>query len=71
VWGALLGVLIALIVFGLMYMIVRPWSWTFRSAETKAALNTVRIREFDWETTTLEFANDEYAELFAQVNRKE
>ena len=71
VWGALLGVLVGLIAFGVMYMIARAWSWGFRSAETRAVLNTVRIRDFDWETTTLEFANDTYAERFAQVNRKE
>jgi hypothetical protein len=71
VWAALLGVLAALIVFGVMFMITRPWSRGFRSAETKAALNTVRIRDFDWETTTLEFSNDTYAERFAQINRKE
>jgi hypothetical protein len=71
VWGALLGVLVALIVFGVMYMVARAWSWGFRSAETRAALNAVRIRDFDWETTTLEFTNETYAERFAQVNRKE
>ena len=71
VWGVLLGVLVALIVFGLLYMFVRAWAWGFRSVETRAALNTVRIRDFDWETTTLEFANETYAERFAQVNRKE
>jgi hypothetical protein len=71
VWGVLLGVLVALIVFGVMIMIARPWSWGFRSAETRAALDTVRIRDFDWETTALEFANEEYAERFAQVNHKE
>ena len=70
-WGVLLGVLVALILFGLTYMVARAWSWGFRSAETKAALNAVRIRDFDWETTTLEFANETYAERFAQVNRKE
>jgi putative membrane protein (TIGR04086 family) len=71
VWGALLGVLVALIVFGVMYMVARPWSWGFRSSETKAALRTVRIRDFDWETTLLEFENQDYAERFAQVNQKE
>jgi hypothetical protein len=71
IWGALLGLLVSLIVFGLLYMIVRLWARGFRTAETKAALRAVWIRDFDWETTTLEFDNDEYAERFAQVNRKE
>lgn len=71
VWGALLGVLVALIVFGLMYMVIRPWSAGFRSPQTRAVLRAVAIRDFDWETTTLEFANEEYGERFAQVNQKE
>jgi hypothetical protein len=69
VWGLLLGLLVAMILFGVMYLVVRPWSRRFRSAETKAALRAVTIRAFDWDTTTLEFANVEYAERFAQVNR--
>jgi hypothetical protein len=69
IWGLLLGVLIALIVFGVMYMIVQPWSGRFRSPATKAALKAVTIKSFDWETTTLEFTNEEYAERFDQVNR--
>jgi hypothetical protein len=67
-WGLLLGVLSALIVFGMMYLIVMPWSRLFRSAETKAVLRVVTIRNFDWETTTLEFADGEYAERFARAN---
>ena len=69
VWGVLLGLLIVAIVFGILYLIVRPWAQRFRSAETKAVLAAVTIRDFDWETTTLEFANDEYAERFELVNR--
>jgi hypothetical protein len=69
VWGLLLGVLIALIVFGVMYLIVRPWARYFRSRETKAALKAVVIKGFDWESTTLEFVDEEYAERFAQVNQ--
>ncbi|MBC8444894.1 MAG: hypothetical protein H8D77_02105 [Chloroflexi bacterium] len=69
VWGLLLGLLVAMIVFGVMYLVVQPWSRRFRSAETKAALRAVTIKAFDWDTTTLEFANQEYAERFAQVNR--
>jgi hypothetical protein len=69
VWGVLLGALIALIVFGTMYLIARPWSWHFRRPEVRAALKAVTIKGFDWETTTLEFANEEYAERFALVNQ--
>jgi len=71
VWGVLLAVLSALIVFGGMYMLVQPWSSGFRSPETKRVLWAATIRDFDWHTTTLEFGNEEYAERFAQVNRKE
>ena len=52
-----------------MYLIARPWSWRFRRPEAQAALKAVTIKGFDWETTTLEFANEEYAERFAQVNQ--
>jgi hypothetical protein len=69
VWGLLLGVLIGVIVFGTMHLIVRPWSRYFRSSETKAALKAVTVKRFDWETTTLKFENEEYAERFAEVNR--
>jgi hypothetical protein len=68
VWGLLLGALSTVIVFGMMYLIVMPWSRRSRSPETKAALRAVTIRNFDWETTTLEFADDDYAERFAQAN---
>ena len=67
-WAALLGVLTVVIVFGILYLIVRPWSWHFRSPETRDALASVIIRGFDWETTTLEFADEDYAERFARVN---
>ena len=70
VWGLLLGVLVALIVFGTMYLLVRPWARRFRSPETRAALRTVTIADFDWETTTLEFADENYAAQFSQVNLK-
>jgi hypothetical protein len=69
-WGLVLGVLIALIAFGSLYLLIRPWSRRFRSPETKAALNAVTIRDFDWETTTLSFADEEYASQFGQVNGK-
>lgn len=69
VWGVLLGVLVVAIAFGALYLIVRPWAQRFRSAETKAALAAVTIRDFDWETTTLEFASEEYAERFGRVNQ--
>jgi hypothetical protein len=69
VWGLLLGLLAALIVFGLLSLLIRPWGRCFRSPETKAALNAVKITAFDWETTTLAFANPEYAEQFAQANQ--
>lgn len=68
-WGALLGLLAALIVFGIMYMLIQLWARGFRSAETKAALRAVSIREFDWNTTLLEFQNEEYAERFARLNQ--
>ena len=67
-WGLLLGLLMVLVVFGLMYTFIVPWSWRFRSPQTKAALKAVAIREFNWDTTTLEFANEEYGDRFAQVN---
>jgi hypothetical protein len=68
VWGLLVAVLAALIIFGVMYLIVRPWSRFFGSAEARAALAAVQIKDFDWETTTLDFANVEYADRFARVN---
>lgn len=67
-WGILLGLLTALIVFGVLYMVVQVWARGLQSAETKAALRAVSIREFDWDTTVLEFQNEEYAERFAQLN---
>jgi hypothetical protein len=67
-WGLLLGGLSALIGFGLVYLVVMPWSRHLCSPETKAVLRAVTIRNFDWETTTLEFADSEYAERFAQAN---
>ena len=69
VWGVLLGLLVVAIVFGLLDLLVRPWALRFRSAETRAALAAVVIRDFDWETTTLEFASEEYAERFELVNQ--
>jgi hypothetical protein len=67
----LLGALSALIVFGVMYLLVEPWSRCFRSAAAAAALKAVAISDFDWETTVLTFRNDEYAELFARANNGE
>jgi hypothetical protein len=67
-WRALLGVLSGQVVFGVLYLVVRPWAKRFQSAETRAALRAVLIADFDWETTTLEFADDEYAERFTQAN---
>jgi hypothetical protein len=67
-WGLLLGVLVAAAVFGLLYTFILPWSMRFRSPETKAALKAVTIREFDWDTTTLEFGSEEYGDRFAQMN---
>ena len=69
VWGVLLGLLVVEIVFGVLYLAVRPWSRRFRSLETKAVLAAVTIRDFDWETTTLDFTSEEYAERFALVNQ--
>jgi hypothetical protein len=63
-----LGVLSAQVVFGLFYLVVRPWARRFQSADTRAALRAVSIAGFDWETTTLEFADAEYAERFRQAN---
>jgi hypothetical protein len=68
-WRALLGVLSGQMVFGILYLLVRPWARRFQSRETRAALRAVSIADFDWETTTLEFADGEYAERFAQANQ--
>ena len=68
-WRALLGVLSAQVVFGLLDLLARPWARRFQSADTRAALRAVSIADFDWETTTLEFADDEYAERFTQANQ--
>jgi hypothetical protein len=67
-WRALLSALSGQVVFGILYLVVRPWARRFQSAETRAALRAVLIADFDWETTTLEFADDEYAERFIQAN---
>jgi glucose dehydrogenase len=67
-WRGLLGALGGLILFGGLYMIVRPWARRFQSPETRAALQAVSIADFDWETTTLRFADDEYAARFSQAN---
>jgi hypothetical protein len=68
-WSALLGLLAVECVFGVLYMIVRQWSLHYRSDETKAVLATVRIHDFSWETTTLQFADPAYAERFALANQ--
>jgi hypothetical protein len=67
-WGALVGTALAVSVFGLMYAMIRPWAERFRGPESKAVWRAITIREFDWDTTTLEFANEAYAERFEQVN---
>jgi hypothetical protein len=69
VWRVLLGALSGQVVFGILYLLVRPWARRFRSSETRAALKAVSIADFDWETTTLAFADDEYAERFTQANQ--
>jgi hypothetical protein len=68
-WSALLGLLTVECVFGVLYLITRRWSLHYRSDETKAVLASVRIRDFDWETTSLEFADPAYAERFALANQ--
>jgi len=68
-WRALLGLLSAQVVFGLLYLLARSWARHFQSADTRAALRAVSIADFDWETTTLEFADGEYAERFTQANQ--
>ncbi len=68
-WSALLGLLAVECVFGVLYLIARRWSSHYRSDETKAVLASVRIRNFDWETTSLEFADPAYAERFALANQ--
>ena len=70
-WAVLLGVLAVVILFGSLYLFVRPLSERFRSPETQAVLDAVKIRDFDWDTTTLEFADEGYAERFALVNPRE
>jgi hypothetical protein len=67
-WILLLAASSALVVFGTLYLLVRPWSRTFQSPATVDALRAVRIVDFDWETTTLAFRDDEYAEQFARAN---
>jgi hypothetical protein len=67
-WRGLLGALGGLVLFGGLYLVVRPWARRFRSPETRAALQAVSIADFDWETTTLRFADAEYAERFARAN---
>lgn len=69
-WGALLGALSALIVFGSLHLIIGPWAGCFRTPETRAALGAVRIKDFDWESTTIEFADEDYATKFAQLNEQ-
>ena len=68
-WRVLLGMLSGQMVFGLMYLVIRPWARRFQSADTRAALRAVSIADFDWETTTLEFSDGEYAERFVQANQ--
>jgi hypothetical protein len=68
-WRALLGALSAQVVFGSLYLLIRPWARRFQSADTRAALRAVSIADFDWETTTLKFADGEYAERFVQANQ--
>jgi hypothetical protein len=69
-WAALLGLLTVTSVFGLLYTIAKPWSLRFRDKEARAVAACVRIRDFDWETTTLEFADAAYADHFAQANHR-
>ncbi|MBN1640521.1 MAG: hypothetical protein JXA09_04730 [Anaerolineae bacterium] len=68
VWAGLVGLLVVDVVFAVLHMVGTTWSLRYRSPETRAALNAVRIRSFDWETTTLEFADDVYADRFALAN---
>lgn len=70
VWGALLGLLAVTSVFGVLSTIARPWSLQYRSDEAKAVAACVRIQGFDWETTTLEFADAGYADRFAWANQR-
>ena len=70
-WAILLGVLAVVVLFGVLYLAVHPLSERFRSPETQAVLDGIKIRDFDWDTTTLEFADEEYAERFALVNQHE
>jgi hypothetical protein len=69
-WSALLGFLAVECVFGVLYLIGRRWSLHYRSDETKAVLASVRIHDFDWDTTSLEFADPAYAERFARANQR-
>ena len=68
VWAGLLGLLLVDIVFAVLHLVGMRWSARYRSPESRAALASVRIRGFDWETTTLEFADEGYAERFIQAN---
>ncbi len=67
-WAGLLGLLVVDIVFAVLHLIGMQWSVRYRSPESKAALASVRIRGFDWETTTLEFADEAYADRFVRAN---
>lgn len=69
-WSALLGLLVVECVFGMLYLIVKRWSLYYRSDETKAVLGSVQIHDFDWNTTSLEFADPAYAERFALANQR-
>jgi hypothetical protein len=67
-WAGLVGLLVVDIVFAVLQLIGATWAKRYRSPESKAALSSVRIRGFDWETTALEFADEEYADRFAAAN---
>jgi len=68
IWGGLIGALVAATVFGVVCLVVPPWSRAMRTPASRRVWESVAIQDFDWETTTLVFASDEYAERFAQVN---
>jgi hypothetical protein len=66
-------VLLALLVAGLvavgLYTLFRRAAARSARPEKKAILNAVRLADFSWRATTFEFANEDVARRFADLNR--
>jgi hypothetical protein len=63
--AALLGLLLAAVVYSLF----RRAAGNAARPEKKAILSAVRLASFTWRATTFEFANEAFAERFADLNR--